>query len=201
MSPEQSIIVYLFAKAEPVKHAELFSALSLDAASGQHVLARAAAALDAVGLALVDDGKEVELRTASTAAALVERIRKEEFSRDIGRAGLETLAIVLYRGPVSRSQIDYVRGVNSSHILRALSMRGLIRRVANPKDERAFLYEPTTELLAHLGVASLSGLPEYAEMRQTIDALEKGEPSAEASAPDTTRKDDIEAEHGHDGNA
>ena len=51
-------------------------------------------------------------------------------------------------------------------------MRGLVRRVPNPKDERSFLFEPTTELFAHLGVSTLTDLPEYASVREKLTELE-----------------------------
>ena len=51
-------------------------------------------------------------------------------------------------------------------------MRGLIRKVPNPKDERSFLYEPTTELLAELGVSSKTELPDHAKVRASLEELE-----------------------------
>ncbi len=125
------------------------------------------------GILLVEDGRTVELRTAPEAAGLIEKARKEEYSRDIGRAGLEALAAVLYQGPLSRSRIDFIRGVNSSQTLRTLAMRGLLRRIPNPRDERQYLYEPTTELLGALGVASMSDLPDYTVVQEKLAALEK----------------------------
>lgn len=125
------------------------------------------------GIVLVEDGRTIELRTAPEAAELIEKVRKEEYSRDIGRAGLEALAAVLYQGPLSRSRIDFIRGVNSSQTLRTLAMRGLLRRIPNPKDERQYLYEPTTELLGALGVATMSDLPDYAAVQEKLAALEK----------------------------
>ena len=125
------------------------------------------------GIVLVDDGKTVELRTIPAAAELIERIQKEEYNRDIGHAGLETLAAVLYRGPLTRAQIDFIRGVNSSQILRTLTMRGLLRKIPHPKDERSFLYEPTTDLLSHLGVSHNNDLPEFETVRQKLIELEE----------------------------
>jgi segregation and condensation protein B len=125
------------------------------------------------GLVVVDDGTHVSLRTSPSVAEKVEEIRREEFSRDIGRAGLEVLAAIMYRGPLTRSEIDFIRGVNSSQTVRTLLMRGFVRRVANPRDERSFLYEPTTEILAQLGITSMQELPEYGEVRSKLLALEE----------------------------
>ena len=76
-------------------------------------------------------------------------------SSEIGKAGLETLAIVLYNGPVSRREIDYIRGVNSSFILRNLCVRGLVEREADSKDQKIFKYRSSLNLLAHLGIKRL----------------------------------------------
>ena len=125
------------------------------------------------GMALVDDGTEVELRVRPENSTLIEKIRKEEYSRDIGKAGLEALSAVLYRGPLTRSEIDFIRGVNSSQTLRTLTLRGLVRKITNPKDERSFLYEPTTELLSQLGVSRIQDLPDFAQVRQKLQTLEE----------------------------
>lgn len=134
------------------------------------------------GIVCIDDGTAVELRTAPQAAALIEDMRKEELSRDIGKAGLEALSAILYRGPLTRAEIDFIRGVNSSQTLRTLLMRGLIRKTPNPRDERSFLYEPTTELFAELGITHRDELPEYENVRTKLQDLEEAYRAKEASA-------------------
>lgn len=160
----------LFALGRPLSRAELSNMLGADEAA----LAEALHALGARqgGVVLVDDGREAELRVSPASAHLIEKVRKEEYSRDIGKAGLEVLSAILYRGPLTRSEVDFIRGVNSSQTMRTLTLRGLIRKVPNPRDERSFLYEPTTELLSELGVTRPQDLPEYAEVRQKLQALE-----------------------------
>jgi segregation and condensation protein B len=111
------------------------------------------------GLTLVTDGDSVSLGTSSENSSLIESIQKEELSRELGRAGLETLAIILYKGPISRREIDHIRGVNSSFILRNLLIRGLIERTEG--EERSYTYKPTLKLLQHLGVGRIEDLPEY----------------------------------------
>ncbi len=88
---------------------------------------------------------------------------------------METLAIILYQGPVKRSQIDYVRGVNSQFILRNLLVRGLIDRSLDPADERVFVYSPSLELLSYLGVSSVKDLPEFEKVIGALQALDKEE--------------------------
>ena len=170
-SMDGQIEALLFALGRPISRSELIKLVAARPEQIEDALARLKARSD--GIILVDDGVEVELRVGSGNAALIEKVRKEEYSRDIGKAGLEALSAVLYRGPLTRSEIDFIRGVNSSQTLRTLTLRGLVRKVPNPKDERSFLYEPTTELLAQLGISRVQDLPDYAEVRQKLQQLEE----------------------------
>lgn len=160
----------LFALGRPVGRAELAKYIGSD----ENTLAEAIKTLASRtgGVVVVDDGTMLELRVADVASSLIEKVRKDEYSRELGRAGQETLSAVLYRGPLTRSEVDFIRGVNSTQTLRTLTMRGLLRRVPNPRDERSFLYEPTTELLSTLGVVRSEDLPDYATVRDKLQKLE-----------------------------
>lgn len=180
LSLSKQVEALLFALGRPLSREELSQKLSVKGSVLEEAVEELREELAGRSVTLVDDGKMLELRTAPEATLLIERVRKEEYTRDIGRAGLEALAAVLYRGPLpdgrqglTRSEIDFIRGVNSSQTLRTLTMRGLLRKISNPKDERSYLYEPTTELLAHLGVAGVTELPEYALVREKLKSLEE----------------------------
>ena len=90
--------------------------------------------------------------------------------RDIGKAGAETLAIVMYRAPISRVEVDRIRGVNSSYILRNLETRGLIERRSGARQTE---FSPTTELLRHLGIEEKTALPDYATVMDALENYEK----------------------------
>lgn len=168
-SLEAQIEAILFFRGEPITVQKLAKTLkSTDEAVGE-ALAHLEEVLRGRGLRLVRKENEVELRTAPEVAEIIETIRKEELSKDLGKAGLETLSIILYKGPVTRAQIDYIRGVNSTFVLRNLLIRGLIEKVPNPKDKRSFLYKQTMELLAFLGLSSIEGLPEYKEVKHELE--------------------------------
>jgi segregation and condensation protein B len=167
----QQIEALLFSLGRPLSRDELMKHLKLSGEALEAAITELSN--EARGIVVVDDGRELSLRTASAAAGVVERVRKEEYARDIGKAGLEALSAILYRGPLSRSDIDFIRGVNSSQTLRTLTMRGLVRRIPNPKDERQYLYEPTGELLGQLGVRSVRELPDYEVVRQKLARLEE----------------------------
>lgn len=171
MDLPQKLEAILFWKAEPVSTKKLAQLLSIDAAAVQSGLSALESRLQGRGITLVRTDEEVMLGTAKELSPLIEELTKDELTRDLGKAGLETLSIVLYQGPISRANIDHVRGVNSQFVLRTLLIRGLVERVDNPDDQRSFLYKPTIQLLAHLGVSKIEDLPEYSQVRADIEAF------------------------------
>jgi segregation and condensation protein B len=102
---------------------------------------------------------------------LLRSLRKEELKSDLSKAALETLSIVLYLGRPSKSEIEYIRGVNASFILRNLLMRGLIEKVQHEKDSRQIAYAATKELLAFMGVSRKEELPQYQETVEKLQAF------------------------------
>lgn len=171
MTLPQQIEAILFWKAEPVAVGKLASLLNTDVETVRKGIAELEVQLNGRGIALVRTDDEVMLGTSKELSSLIEQLTKDELTRDLGKAGLETLSIVLYQGPITRAEIDYIRGVNSQFILRALLIRGLVERVDNPKDQRSFLYKTTLELLAHLGISKVEDLPEYERVRKDIEAV------------------------------
>lgn len=180
MSLSARIEAILFYKAEPMATERLATMLGVSVEEVAVALLELRARYEGTGLSLMQNGDEVMLATASGASPLIETLAKEELSREIGKAGIETLSIVLYRGPVTRSEIDYIRGVNSTFMLRALLTRGLVERMPDPQGGRVPLYRPTFELLAHLGVARAEDLPDYASVRAELAAFEAGRGAAES---------------------
>ncbi|MFA6294973.1 MAG: SMC-Scp complex subunit ScpB [Candidatus Paceibacterota bacterium] len=176
-SISSKIEAILFWKAEPVTIKKLVSLLGneTDVSAVHEGLLQLEQNLKERGLSLVQTEDEVMLGTAKELSPLIEQLTKEELARDLGKAGLETISIILYQGPISRADIDYIRGVNSQFILRNLLIRGLVERVDNPKDARSFLYKPTLDLLAHLGVSKIEDLPEYKEVRKEIDEFKNAQ--------------------------
>jgi len=182
----------LFWKAEPVTFKKLSELLKVDLPTVKSAIDELEKNLQGRGLTLVQTDREVMLGTAKEFSPLIEQLTKEELTRDLGKAGLETLSIVLYQGPISRADIDYIRGVNSQFILRNLLIRGLVERIDNPKDTRSFLYKTTLDLLAHLGISKVEDLPEYEKVRADIDAF-KGQSTENAQSTELTASATIEA--------
>ena len=181
----------LFFKSEPLTRATLAKLTNTNIGLIDEALEELKTKLTGRGLVILEKGNEVMLGTAPEYTDLIEGLIKEELSRDLGKAGLETLAIVIYEGPLSRAEIDYVRGVNSSFILRHLLVRGLVERLPKPGDARTFLYGPTFDLLKYLGVTRIENLPEYETLRRELKAFK--EAKDEISTPTIKNDTDTEA--------
>src|SRR3990167_7367247 len=147
MNNENKIEAILLFKNEPVTLAELIKLLSVSKDEVDSAISNLQKVYQERGIVLVSNGDEVSLGTHPTLSGMIEELQKEEFSRELGRAGLETLAIVLYKGPIARREIDHIRGVNSGFILRNLMIRGLVERADDLPGERSYRYKGTLKLL------------------------------------------------------
>ncbi|MDO8183786.1 MAG: SMC-Scp complex subunit ScpB [bacterium] len=173
MTPAAQVEALLFQQAEPLTINRLAKLLNLPTTVINEALIELEFKLKDRGLALIKSGEEVTLGTKPEAASFLAELAKQELSGPLGKAGLETLAIILYHAPITRPEVDYIRGVNSSFIVRHLLVRGLIKRSVKPGDARAFIYEPTLEALAHLGVSQREALPRFHEITKlTTESLQ-----------------------------
>ena len=160
----------LFVSGEPVSLKKICSVLNIKSEEAKQVLVELGRRLEG-GIRLAEKNNAYSLVTAPEVADAVVAFTKEELGEDLSKAALETLAITTYKGPISRAEIDYIRGVNSSFTLRNLLIRGLIERVADPRDSRAFLYSPSFNFLKFTGITRLENLPQYEEFRREISEL------------------------------
>lgn len=167
----------LFANGEPIKVAKLVKVLNLpkpEVENGIMLLTTEYAGKKS-GIALIKNNDEVQLVTNPENAEFVNQVVKSELQEELSQAALEVLSIVAYRGPITRSDIELIRGVNCSYTLRNLLMRGLIERKDNPKDNRGYVYVISFEFLKKLGLESIEKLPEYEVLSQDdrIDSIVK----------------------------
>ncbi|OGY59612.1 MAG: SMC-Scp complex subunit ScpB [Candidatus Colwellbacteria bacterium RIFCSPLOWO2_01_FULL_48_10] len=170
----------LFVHGEAMKIKKLAELLAVTEEEVQTGLAELSGTLNGGGrgLSLIISGDRAMLVTKPEMGELVKRIVSEELDSELSPASLETLSIVAYMGPISRAEIDYIRGVNSSFILRNLSVRGLVAKEASkdPFDKlRAgkpatgnFVYSATMDFLRHVGVGSPQELPEFQKYRDIV---------------------------------
>jgi segregation and condensation protein B len=165
---EREVAALLFASSDPVSPARLGSLLGGVPAS------QLAVALGALAERLAASGLPWELReiaggwqlfTAPDMAETVAVLNKARRDEKVSPAALETLAVVAYRQPVTKAEIEAIRGVQVGPILRALVDRGLVK-VAGRSDDpgRALLYATTRQFLDVFGLASLGDLPRDGEL-------------------------------------
>ncbi len=121
------------------------------------------------GFRLVFLENKVQLASAPNSAQIIKKLVKSDFEEDLSQAALETLAIIAYRGPISRVTIENLRGVNCSFILQNLSIRGLIEKKNNPEDCRSYIYKVTFDFLKHIGLSRIEDLPNFTGEEVKID--------------------------------
>lgn len=170
MSPlAQSLHALLFLSGAPVRIERLAKLAECSPLEAKQALDELATALATSGLALrtIDDG--VQLVTAPTVAPVTERFAKDAFETNLSKGALETLTIILYKGPLTRAAIDYIRGMNSQYALQTLLVRGIIERTDNPNDARSYLYTASRKFCDYVGILDKTSLPEFAALHTLQD--------------------------------
>jgi len=168
----------LFVAPEPVTTAQLAAALDVAPSVIERGLNELDAALASRGLRLQRNAGRFQLTTAPQLAELIERFLGLEATTHLSRAALETLAIIAYQQPVTRPQIDSIRGVNSDSMMKSLLHKGLILESGRADGPgRPILYSTTPEFLQHFGLNSILEMPSLAqpeEESETHDEMLKG---------------------------
>ena len=150
----------LFVSAEPVAPSQLATVLELSTSAVEQGLKELDGELQSRGLRLQRHGGRVQLTTAPEMAETVERFLGLEATSRLSRAALETLAIVAYQQPVTRPQIEGVRGVSSDGVMKSLLGKGLVQEMGRTEGPgRPILYGTAPDFLQHFGLNSLMDLP------------------------------------------
>ncbi len=168
---ESKIEGLLFYKGENVSIKELAKLLEVSIEEINQALIKLEQNLINRGIVLVRKDDSVVLGIINELSSLITSIRKEEIDRELSKASLETLSIILYKNGISRSEIDYIRGVNSGFILRNLLVRGLIEKVARSKNSKRIIYRPTFETLSYMGISSINKLPDYLSVSNKLEEI------------------------------
>jgi segregation and condensation protein B len=142
------------------------------------------------GFSIIRKDDSVQLATNPANSEVVGRLVSGELQADLSRSALEVLAIIAYRGPITRVQIDTVRGVNCSYVLRGLMVKGLIER-KETADIRGYLYEISFDFLKSLGVAATQELPDWESLSKNEKVEELLNDSEQEAAIDAQEVDPI----------
>ena len=161
----------LFVAAEPVPNSQLAAALDVTPSVIERGLNELDASLSTRGLRLQRHAGRVQLTTAPQFAELIERFLGLEATSHLSRAALETLAIVAYQQPVTRPQIDSIRGVNSDSMIKSLLNKGLVLEMGRADGPgRPILYSTSPEFLQHFGLSSILEMPPLAKPEESDES-------------------------------
>lgn len=119
---------------------------------------------NASGLSLIENNRQYQLTTTADNAPLVQEFLKDETSGELSQPSLEALTIIAYRGPIGKLELEKIRGVNCSLIIRNLLLRGLIEEKYEKVREENY-YTVTHDFVRFLGLNSVNDLPEYEKLR------------------------------------
>jgi segregation and condensation protein B len=123
------------------------------------------------GIDIIKDGSKYQMVSSPENAKVIQEFIKDETSGELSRPSLEALTIIAYRGPIAKLDLDRIRGVNCSLILRNLLIRGLIEAKFDKKKSDTY-YNVTFDFVRFLGINEISELPDY-ERLHSHDSLEK----------------------------
>ncbi len=140
--------------------------------------------MDSRGLRLLRHAQSVQMVSSPEAAKLVAEFIKEEQRSELTKPALETLTIIAYRGPIAKVELDTIRGVNCSLIIRNLLIKGLIES-SEEKRTMTTRYSVTFDFLRWLGLNSVEGLPDYQKLNKdvSLDKLLAAEEGTAAQIP------------------
>jgi segregation and condensation protein B len=180
MNLKASLESLLFVAAKPLKVKDLADLLKMSAESITQALDELEKDCEEQkrGVMIVKQGSNYQMVTAPDQAALIKEFVKDETMGELSKPSIETLTIIAYRGPVSKPDLDRIRGVNCALILRNLLMHGLIEAEFDKKKQETY-YSVTLDFVRFLGIAGVNELPDF-EKLSTDDSLERvlSEPEA-----------------------
>jgi segregation and condensation protein B len=157
----------LFVADDPVTVTDLATALQAPLDDVQQAVEYLIARSPARGIAVARTGSRVQLVTAPEAAPYIERFLGIDRSAKLSPAALETIAVIAYRQPITRAQVEAIRGVNSDGVIRTLRAKNLIETVGHLEQAgRPELLGTTFEFLRYFGLESLEKLPLMPELEE-----------------------------------
>ncbi|HWQ99527.1 MAG TPA: SMC-Scp complex subunit ScpB [Candidatus Methylomirabilis sp.] len=191
-SLESKIEAVLFAGARPFTVKRLAELCEVSLKDVEEALDGLEKQLENTAVMIQRAGNEVQFVTRPEHAKLVQQVVRDEIMGELSRPSLEALTILAYRGPLTRPEIEQIRGVHSSIILRNLMMRGLVEEKEDSRLGQP-IYSVTFDFIRHLGLKGVDGLPDYDELRgnQNVEDVLKDldpEPLTKAENAEATKR-------------
>ncbi len=166
---KSQILSILFVASKPISIKELADVLELSEDEIKQAVAGIVSENQTSGIILLSSGNKLQLSSNPDNSSIVKKFLSLELREKLTDAALETLAIILYRQPISKAEIENIRGVNSQYTLRHLLIRGLIEKIQSQSDRRSQLYKTTLEFMQHLGIKDMKDLPDFEELTRSIE--------------------------------
>lgn len=164
----QLIHALLFTSGETWRFSELAETLQLSKSDVVNAVSELADILKDQAVFPLIHEESVTLVTRPELKDELQKLEKEELAKEFSKGAIETLALIAYKGPIGKSDIDYIRGVNSQFMLRNLFLRGMIEKKLGSRD-RGASYVITADALRFLGVTEQDQLPQYKEFFEQIE--------------------------------
>jgi segregation and condensation protein B len=158
----------LFVSSKPVSIKDLARSLEADETQIKQALDNLKTQKQDSGVVLLESNGKYQLATHAQNSDVVKNYLNAELRERLTDATVEVLGIIAYRQPISKAEVEAIRGVNSQHSLRQLLIRGLVEKIPHPHDARSHLYQTTSEFLQHLGLQSVRDLQEFDKLASEL---------------------------------
>ncbi|MDP4001244.1 MAG: SMC-Scp complex subunit ScpB [bacterium] len=158
----------LFVASKPISVKDISKSLDMEEDLIKQAIAELVQENKESGIVTLAHNDRLQLASNPDNSSEVKKFLSLELREKLSDAALETLAIILYKQPVSKAEVENIRGVNSQYTLRQLLIRGLIEKVASTTDKRMQLYKTTLEFMQHLGIKDMKDLPDFEELTREI---------------------------------
>jgi segregation and condensation protein B len=180
MSTKSKIESILFASTKPLSPKQLENIIKCDKNEIKAALEELANEYNqkGKGINLINNKSKYQFATSPDNSKIIQEMLKSEMTGELTRPSLETLTVVAYRGPITKAELEQIRGVNCSLILRNLLMRGLVE-ASYDKKRAVTLYNITLDFMRYLGISDVKDLPEYEKLNANEDLAKLLEASRE----------------------
>ncbi len=159
MNETAKLITILFYSSEPISSKSLCDNLNIKTETLSKIIKMANEKLDDLGLIVITDNKTIQLVAQPEYTSLIEEFY-DSTPQPLSQPALETLSVVAYKQPISKEEIDEIRGISSDQSIKNLLNKHLIKKVSHNNSTK---YRTTTEFLKLMGVESLNQLDSYNE--------------------------------------
>ena len=166
----QILEAILFVAGEPVAVADLAQALEVSEMEIMHAVEELQRECERRGVTIHRYGDHLRMETRPEYAAYVERLLQPVQRQTLSQTAMETLAVIAYRQPVTKGEVEQVRGVKCDYSVQSLLHKGLIREAGRKEAlGRPILYATTDRFLEHFGISDIRELPPLPDAQEKVD--------------------------------